>query len=94
MGRFGEEAIQLYQIKHNLVHTFFMVVTTRKTGIAGHEFDSMVRKVESGLTSITIDAIPIKEINLIYSRKAIGFVPQDPFLVLRQTVLHLGMAAW
>ncbi len=29
---------------------------------------------------ITIDNIPIKEINLIDLRKTIGFVPQDPFL--------------
>ena len=34
--------------------------------------------VENGI--ISIDTIPIKEINLIDLRKGIGFIPQDPFL--------------
>lgn len=39
---------------------------------------SRLYDVSSG--QITIDNIPIKEINLIDLRKTIGFVPQDPFL--------------
>ena len=52
-----------------------------KTGAGKSSIVNLVSRlydVESGL--ITIDAIPIKEINLIDLRKAIGFVPQDPFL--------------
>ena len=39
---------------------------------------SRLYDVENGI--ISIDTIPIKEINLIDLRKGIGFVPQDPFL--------------
>ena len=52
-----------------------------KTGAGKSSIVNLVSRlydVESGL--IIIDAIPIKEINLIDLRKAIGFVPQDPFL--------------
>lgn len=52
-----------------------------KTGAGKSSIVNLVSRlydVESGL--ITIDTIPIKEINLIDLRKAIGFVPQDPFL--------------
>ena len=52
-----------------------------KTGAGKSRIVNLVSRlydVESGL--ITIDTIPIKEINLIDLRKAIGFVPQDPFL--------------
>lgn len=52
-----------------------------KTGAGKSSIVNLVSRlydVESGL--IMIDAIPIKEINLIDLRKAIGFVPQDPFL--------------
>jgi ATP-binding cassette subfamily B protein len=52
-----------------------------KTGAGKSSIVNLVSRlydVNSGL--ITIDAIPIKEINLTDLRKAIGFVPQDPFL--------------
>ncbi|MDB4192098.1 ABC transporter ATP-binding protein/permease [Flavobacteriaceae bacterium] len=52
-----------------------------KTGAGKSSVVNLVSRlydVNSGL--ITIDAIPIKEINLTDLRKAIGFVPQDPFL--------------
>ncbi|MDC0001756.1 ABC transporter ATP-binding protein/permease [Flavobacteriaceae bacterium] len=52
-----------------------------KTGAGKSSIVNLVSRlydVNSGL--ITIDAIPIKEINLADLRKAIGFVPQDPFL--------------
>ena len=52
-----------------------------KTGSGKSSIVNLISRlydVESG--HITIDAIPIKEINLIDLRKAIGFVPQDPFL--------------
>ena len=52
-----------------------------KTGAGKSSIVNLVSRlydVKSGL--ITIDTIPIKEINLIDLRKAIGFVPQDPFL--------------
>ena len=34
--------IQLYQIKPNIVHTYCMVLTTRKTGIADHRYGTWV----------------------------------------------------
>lgn len=52
-----------------------------KTGAGKSSIVNLVSRlydVNSGL--ITIDAIPIKEINLTDLRKVIGFVPQDPFL--------------
>ena len=52
-----------------------------KTGAGKSSIVNLVSRlydVNSGL--ITIDAMPIKEINLTDLRKAIGFVPQDPFL--------------
>ena len=52
-----------------------------KTGSGKSSIVNLISRlydVSSG--QITIDNIPIKEINLIDLRKAIGFVPQDPFL--------------
>ena len=52
-----------------------------KTGSGKSSIVNLISRlydVSSG--QITIDNIPIQEINLIDLRKAIGFVPQDPFL--------------
>jgi len=52
-----------------------------KTGSGKSSIVNLISRlydVESGI--ISIDTIPIKEINLIDLRKGIGFVPQDPFL--------------
>ncbi len=52
-----------------------------KTGSGKSSIVNLISRlydVENGI--ISIDTIPIKEINLIDLRKGIGFVPQDPFL--------------
>jgi len=52
-----------------------------KTGSGKSSIVNLISRlydVENGI--ISIDTIPIKEINLIDLRKGIGFIPQDPFL--------------
>ena len=63
-----------------------------KTGSGKSSIVNLISRlydVENGI--ISIDTIPIKEINLIDLRKGIGFVPQDPFLFSdsNKTFLHL-----
>ena len=52
-----------------------------KTGSGKSSIVNLISRLyDASGGQITIDNIPVKEINLIDLRRAIGFVPQDPFL--------------